>query len=299
MENLIEGIGERYLVRKANAVPQQLENLAKKQFTDAPHGKSPSTPKGSVRDKDQEIERLRRELAATKLRSSNSETASVRNYHEEPHRRHSPHESRRAPSEASATPSIRELRDTHRRHSPHDSRRAPSEVSRSPSVQEVQDTHRHHSPHSSNLSQSDINRLALQHADTSSLPLKAENLELLSRQQHLFEREHRHGGSAALLHASREPPERRETLSCSGQDVRGVQITKTFKPSRADGGDWCVVEVEEEEEEKPSRIRVVERDVKRKEAETGRYEKHRDGGKKEGGAVEIERNGDRRLYRIT
>ncbi|KAG6999636.1 hypothetical protein G7Y79_00033g068240 [Physcia stellaris] len=299
MENFIEGIGERYLQRKANAVPQQIENFAKKHFTDAPHGKSPQTPKGSVHDKDQEIERLRRELAATKLRSNNSETASVRHYHEEPHRRHSPHESRRAPSEVSATPSIRELRDTHRHHSPHESRKAPSEVSRAPSVQKPRESHHHHSPHSSNLSQSDINRLALQHADTSSLPLKAENLELLTRQQHLLEREHRHGGSAALLHASRDQPERRETLSYSGHDVKGVQITKTFRPSRVDGGDWCVVEVEEEEEERPSRIRVVERDVKRKETETGRYEKHRDGKQKEGGAVEIERNGDRRLYRIT
>lgn len=254
MENFIEGIGERYLERKANGIPQQLENLAKKQFMNAPHDQSPHTPKGSVRDQDEEIERLRRELAATKLRNSNLETASVHSHHEGHHRRHSPHGSRRAPSETSRTPSIREPRDTHPHHSPHESRKAPSEASRTPSIRETRDVHRHHSPHSSNLSQSDINRLALQHADTSSLPLKAENLELLSRQQHLFEREHKHGGSAALLHASRDQPERRETLSCSSHEVKGVQITKAFRPSRVDSGDWCVVEVEEEEEERPNRI---------------------------------------------
>lgn len=43
----------------------------------------------------------------------------------------------------------------------------------------------------------------------------------------------------------------------------------------------------------------MKRDVKRSEVETGRYEKHTGRGKKEGGAVEIERSGDRRLYKIT
>ncbi|KAL8838204.1 MAG: hypothetical protein Q9170_002247 [Blastenia crenularia] len=55
----IEGIGERYLIGKANAVPQQLEALAKKQF------KAESAIQNV--EKDREIEKLRKELAEAKL----------------------------------------------------------------------------------------------------------------------------------------------------------------------------------------------------------------------------------------
>ncbi|KAI4172290.1 MAG: hypothetical protein LQ348_006801 [Seirophora lacunosa] len=64
--DFIGNIGERYLVGKANAVPQQLENLAKKQVKgddSAAKTKSPDQNAG----KDKEIEKLRTELAKAKL----------------------------------------------------------------------------------------------------------------------------------------------------------------------------------------------------------------------------------------
>ncbi|KAL8649443.1 MAG: hypothetical protein Q9210_004398 [Variospora velana] len=64
--DFIGNIGERYLVGKANAVPQQLENLAKKQVRGhdaAAKDKSPSQNTG----KDKEIEKLRTELAKAQL----------------------------------------------------------------------------------------------------------------------------------------------------------------------------------------------------------------------------------------
>ncbi|KAL9022260.1 MAG: hypothetical protein Q9185_000502 [Variospora sp. 1 TL-2023] len=64
--SFIGNIGERYLVGKANAVPQQLENFAKKQvrgYDTAPKDKLPSQNTG----KDKEIEKLRAELAKVQL----------------------------------------------------------------------------------------------------------------------------------------------------------------------------------------------------------------------------------------
>ncbi|KAL8790091.1 MAG: hypothetical protein Q9213_000793 [Squamulea squamosa] len=65
--DLIEGVGQRYLMGKANAVPQQLENLAKKQFnnndTAAPAKAKPSAPDSG---KNKEIEKLRQQLAEAK-----------------------------------------------------------------------------------------------------------------------------------------------------------------------------------------------------------------------------------------
>ncbi|KAL8965332.1 MAG: hypothetical protein Q9197_006563, partial [Variospora fuerteventurae] len=64
--SFIGHIGERYLVGKANAVPQQLENFAKKQvrgYDTAPKDKLPGQNTG----KDKEIEKLRAELAKVQL----------------------------------------------------------------------------------------------------------------------------------------------------------------------------------------------------------------------------------------
>lgn len=69
MDAFIAGIGERYLQGKANNIPQQLENLAKKQFSSATDTKlqaeqASTLPSG---EKDQEIAKLRKQLAETKL----------------------------------------------------------------------------------------------------------------------------------------------------------------------------------------------------------------------------------------
>ena len=85
LERMGEQIGERYLMNKANAAPQQLENLVKKQFkggaaeqeeaanggkpagaTSAEH-EGPKTSEVGTSEKDEEIARLRAQLAQTKL----------------------------------------------------------------------------------------------------------------------------------------------------------------------------------------------------------------------------------------
>lgn len=63
--DFVEGIGRQYLQRKANAVPQQLEDLAKKQFN-GDTAATKSHPATQNVGKDKEIEKLRRELAETK-----------------------------------------------------------------------------------------------------------------------------------------------------------------------------------------------------------------------------------------
>ncbi|KAI4182868.1 MAG: hypothetical protein L6R41_005726 [Letrouitia leprolyta] len=73
--DFIEGIGQSYLNRKAYAIPQQLENLAKKQFSGGDAAAAAAAPVAGAKanstpqniEKDKEIERLRRELAETKL----------------------------------------------------------------------------------------------------------------------------------------------------------------------------------------------------------------------------------------
>ena len=149
------------------------------------------------------------------------------------------------------------------------------------------------------LSQGDINRLALQHADSSKLPLNAENLELLIRQQDTLEQASKHGGSAALLHASRSRPGRRENLPYSRLDERGNPTTTTFRPNRASGSDLYLVQVEEEEEDderRPNSLRVVKHGVRRSDEESRKHveDRHR----REQGAVEIAHSGDHRFYKI-
>lgn len=148
------------------------------------------------------------------------------------------------------------------------------------------------------LSQGDINRLALQHPDSDKLPLNAENLELLIRQQDTLEQASKHGGSAALLHASRSRPGHRESLPYSKLDERGNTTTTTFRPNRVSESDLYLVEVEEEDEDEerpPNSLRVVKQDVRRSGGGRGKPEdRHR----REQGAVEIAQSGDHRFYKI-
>ena len=102
---------------------------------------------------------------------------------------------------------------------------------------------------STRLSQAALNRLALQHADTGPLPLKAKNLELLTNQQEYIDRNCKHGGSAALLHAARSQSGQRETLPCSGLDPHGNPCTEPFRPHRLDERELYLIEVEEDEDE--------------------------------------------------
>ncbi|KAL8858656.1 MAG: hypothetical protein Q9198_010675, partial [Flavoplaca austrocitrina] len=77
--DLIEGIGQRYLMGKANAAPQQVENLVKKQLKgDAAtaSGKVGSAAPNVARDK--EIKDLRKQLAEVKAGQNKSVAPNVR-----------------------------------------------------------------------------------------------------------------------------------------------------------------------------------------------------------------------------
>lgn len=67
--DFIEGVGEQYLKRKAFAVPQQAENLVKKKFSSATDTKKQAEQASTLapEEKDQEIAKLRKQLAETKL----------------------------------------------------------------------------------------------------------------------------------------------------------------------------------------------------------------------------------------
>ncbi len=69
MDAFITGIGQRYLEGKANGVPQQLENLAKKQFTSTTDTNKQNEPASTLppKEKDKEISKLRKQLAEVKL----------------------------------------------------------------------------------------------------------------------------------------------------------------------------------------------------------------------------------------
>ncbi|MCJ1230545.1 hypothetical protein MMC12_007219 [Toensbergia leucococca] len=272
MESFIEGIGERYLERKANAIPQQLENLAKKQFKHAANGRTPETSKESKSkssEQDKEIERLRRQLAATKVSKSNAGSDSVVR-------------SRVLISEAG--------RESHK-----SSRQSTNDESRKSHRRESQETRKRLEAGPPKLSQMDMNRLALQHAESSKLPLKVRNLELLASQQNLLDRTTKHGGSAALLHASRAQPGQREALPYSGRtDLEGNPSTKAFRPRR----DLCLVEViEEPDDERHQRSQSARRDVKPNQRTSG----GRNGGQvsSEHSAVESGRTAGYRLHRTS
>ena len=69
MDVFLERLGEGYLERKANAVPGMLENLAMKQFKNQTNTEKQAKQASKLPsdEKDQEIARLRKELALTKL----------------------------------------------------------------------------------------------------------------------------------------------------------------------------------------------------------------------------------------
>ncbi len=64
--DFIEGVGQRYLMGKANAVPQQLETLAKKQFKGDASAKAEPAAPNVGNGKNKEIDELREQLAMAK-----------------------------------------------------------------------------------------------------------------------------------------------------------------------------------------------------------------------------------------
>jgi len=69
MDAFIEGVGKRYLERKANNIPQQLGNLAKKHVSSATDTRKQAEQASTLpsEEKDQEIVKLMKQLAETKL----------------------------------------------------------------------------------------------------------------------------------------------------------------------------------------------------------------------------------------
>lgn len=249
MDTFAWGIGGRYSERKVNAIPDQLERLAEKQWDHGAGSPIASNTNNNVlsHGKDAEIVRLRKALAATKLRHSGSDSTSM-------HRRSMAPNTSRDPASHVAGRERQRL-----------------------SYREEADTRR-----GSTLSQGDINRLALQHADTATLPLKAGNLELLTSQQQSVSRANKHGGSAALLHASRAQQGPRETLAYSRLDAQGNPSTMAFRPRRTSERSLCLVEVlEEPDEQKPGKSQHVRRCSKQ--SDSG--QKHKDPVRKEHRAV--------------
>lgn len=115
------------------------------------------------------------------------------------------------------------------------------------SRRQLRDSASVHQTGSPRLNQSDTNRLALRYGESDPLPLKASNLELLARQHHSIDQSHnRHGGSAALLHASRARHGARETLAYASLDAHGNHSTEAFRPRRSSDRRLCLVEVLEE-----------------------------------------------------
>jgi len=269
MDTFIEGIGERYLERKFNATPDQLGKLAKKQWAGGAGSQFAPTANDNISllGKDAEIERLRKELAATRLRNSGSDKASMLR------RAKAPKISRGVTDTASQT--------------------ANNERQKLSPRKDL-DTRKHRSVGGSILSLGDINRLALQHADTSRLPLKAGNLELLTSQQHSLGRANKHGGSAALLHASRAQQGPREALAYSSLDAQGNPSTMAFRPSRTSERSLCLVEVLEEPDEQQARSSQHGRRYV-KQSDLGQEQK--ESVKKERRAVEAGQSGGCRLHK--
>lgn len=274
MDKFVEGIGERYHERKAHTIPHHLENHAKKHIRDTATGQNPTTPSKSPgrpsHEQDHEIERLRRELASAKTHRGTSRGDTIHSYHEAPRPSHGPYVSTRsiASSEGSSRHSARE----EHRHQ------------------------RHHEASPPSLSQSTLNRLALQHADTGPLPLKAKNLELLASQQDCIDRTCKHGGSAALLHAAHSQSGRREPRVRESLDEKGHLCTEAFRPRRVDEQDLYLVQVEEEEDERDRERKREAREARRVEEE--RIRKKKDGVTRERGAVEVGRSERRTVYKI-
>ena len=73
--DFVQGIGERYLMGKANAAPQMLENLAKEQFKSTPDPKAEAAQASTLPkpEKNDEIAKLRKELAEMRLQNGKAE----------------------------------------------------------------------------------------------------------------------------------------------------------------------------------------------------------------------------------
>ena len=124
-----------------------------------------------------------------------------------------------------------------------------------------------HQTSSSKFSQREIDRCAHGCGDAKPLPLKARNLELLTSQHQSQEQvNNRHGGSAALLHASRTRHGPSEALAYSGFDAHGNPSTETFRPHRTSNRSLCLVEVlEEPVQQRPRDSFVTARTLKQDE----------------------------------
>ena len=146
----------------------------------------------------------------------------------------------------------------------------------------------------SSLSQGGVDRLVLQHRETDSLPLNTSNLELLTSQQHhLGQPNNKHGGSAALLHASRARGGPPGALAYAGFDTQGNPSTESFRPRRTSARKPYLLEVlEEPDQQVPRRRQHLRSDSKQ-----GK-EKDRHPVRQQHEAVEVGRTERRKIYKI-
>lgn len=256
----MEGMGERYLERKINAAPEQLEKLAKKQLKSSrDHGKVAQASDSISRDgRDREIERLRKELAAAKIDKTRPEVGS------------------RPPRSVYSSGAL-----------------TAKDQTQKPVDKGNRSLPKHEDSGPASISQGELNRLALQHAGEHWMPLKASNLERLTAEQHILDKDNKHGGSAALLHSSRAQHGSREKLACSSLDAQGNHCTEPFRPHRT--SDLCIVEVVEEKDQ-PERAGKARNDTKQK--QSGHRKRESIPTRKEHGAIQLSHADRRKVYQI-
>ena len=149
----------------------------------------------------------------------------------------------------------------------------------------------------SSLSQGGFNRLAIQHRETDSLPLNTSNLELLASKQHYLDQpSNKHGGSAALLHASRARGGPPGALAYAGFDTQGNPSTESFRPRRSARKPYLLEVLEERDQQGPPHRQHIRSDSKQVKKNWEEKDKHLVRQQYE--AVEVGRTERRKIYKI-
>lgn len=247
----VQNIGERYLLGKANAVPQQLENLAKKQLKG-----DDVTPKVAPTAQDvgqeKEIEELRKELAEAKLGREKQGKESKPSKDSKPMKENS----RKSQSVAGSVTG----RSSRSKHAPH-AHSKPTERTHKNKAAEAHETPRR--------GRSDSIKTAIAARPHSANPVKFGEVHY-SRSDH-----------NALL-GGKAPEMRHRDLQTMGPKAtannhadRGEQVHKIIQSTRSEqprpAADFCVVEVTEDEPLRRRRrrngranfVEVIERDSNR------------------------------------
>ena len=268
-----KGVYERHFERKAHAIPEHLKRSTEK-FYEANSDINPEQPVRGPSPRsysDHEGHLLEKGSAANQPRKLTADAVSM-------------------------VRSLKTSRNTGGYHKP--GMLAMNEKSERGSSQECWEARKYSRAGASSLSQGGINRLALQHRETDSLPLNTSNLELLASQQHyLGQPNNKHGGSAALLHASRARGGPPGALAYASFDTQGNPSTESFRPRRTSARKPYLLEVLEEPGQQESRQRQHIRSDS-KQVKKNWEEKDKHPVRQQHEAVEVGRTERRKIYKI-